>query len=642
MISVTDLSMHFGEKVLFERANFQLNYGNHYGLVGANGSGKSTLMRILSGGMTAEKGAINVPGTIKLGILKQNHFIYEDESIIDVVMMGKKRLWDAIKEKNSLTEENQVTEQIGKRIAELEIVIADHNGYQAEAEASELLAGLGIQQVKQTDHLSTLSGGYKLRVLLAQCLFSEPDFLLLDEPTNHLDIASIIWLEEYLNRFPGTCLIISHDQYFLNRVSTHIIDIDYEEVKIYTGNYKQYTREKELEISQKETEISRQEKKKEDLQQFIDRFKAKATKARQANSKAKQLDRMDDIVIKRTSRISPFFSFDICRPSGKVAFTTKNLSKAFDTTRVLEDISVEINRGEKLAVIGPNGIGKSTFLKLVADIIKPSSGTVQPGHEIYSGYCPQDHKDIIPDNTTPFEWLYSFSPGETVSMIRGLLGKVLIKGEDANKSTSALSGGESARLIFAGMMLQKPNLLLLDEPTNHMDIESLEALGNSLNDYPGTVVCVSHDRRFIESFATGILELKPNGFDLFSGSYQEYLEKQGEDHLDRSMSRSKSEKQKAPRKKAPVDNKKWRENNKAASKLKRTIQKNESRIADLEAQISGLDGEMMDDELYKSGNSDRLKAMLDRKDTLNGELNELFTVWEENQANLDKMALTSG
>ncbi|MFH2131822.1 MAG: ABC-F family ATP-binding cassette domain-containing protein [bacterium] len=641
MISVTDLGMHFGEKVLFERANFQLNYGNHYGLVGANGSGKSTLMRILSRETAAEQGTVNYPADLKLGILNQNHFAFEAHAIIDVVLMGKKVLWEALNEKNHLTTGKEVTETIGKRIADLEIIVADHNGYQAEAEASELLAGLGIPRELQDNPLSTLSGGYKLRVLLAQCLFSDPDFLLLDEPTNHLDIASIIWLEEYLNRFSGTCLIISHDQYFLNRVSTHIIDIDYEEIKIYTGNYDRYISEKELEITQKEMEIVKQEKKKEDLQQFIDRFKAKATKARQANSKAKQLDRMDDIVIKRSSRLSPHFAFDICRPSGKVAFATKNLSKDFGSTRVLNNLSMTIKRGEKLAVIGPNGIGKSTFLKLVAGLIEPTQGAVEMGHEIYFGYCPQDHKDIIPDNSSPYEWLYSFSPGETIGTIRGLLGRVLIRGEDANKSTAALSGGESARLIFAGIMLQKPNLFLLDEPTNHMDIESLEALGKALHAYPGTVVCVSHDRRFIESFATGILELKHGGFDLFPGGYQEYLENQGEDYLDRSMTRIKTEKRNQTAKKT-IHNKELREISKNISKMKKNVQKSELRVAELETEISRIDALMMDDDLYNQDHDQKLQSLLTRKEALDQELGIALVDWEDKQATLDKLIARSG
>jgi len=395
-----------------------------------------------------------------------------------------------------------------------------------------------------------------------------------------------------------------------------------------------------LEISQKEMEISKQEKKREDLQLFIDRFKAKATKARQANSKSKQLNRMDEIVIKRSSRLSPFFAFDICRPSGKIAFSTKKLSKKYDSTQVLENLSVSVNRGEKLAVIGPNGIGKSTFLKLVAGIIEPTQGGVEPGHEVYAGYCPQDHQDIIPDNTSPYEWLYTFSPGETISLIRGLLGRVLIRGDDADKSTAALSGGESARLIFAGMMLQKPNLLLLDEPTNHMDIESLEALGKALKVYSGTVVCVSHDRRFIESFATGILELKPNGFDLFPGSYREYLEKQGEDYLDRSLTPSKSKKTNHRQIKT-ISNKEWKEKSKNISKMKRGVQKSEVRISELEEQISGIDEKMMNDDLYKTDNSPQLRLLLDQKELLNLELNNTLTDWEKQQAVLDELTSTS-
>lgn len=636
MISVSDLGMHFGGKVLFDQANFQLNYGHHYGLVGANGSGKSTLVRILSGEITAEKGEVNFPSDIRLGVLKQNHFAYESHSILDVVLMGKKPLWDALQEKESLTGEDKLTEEAGQRIAELEIVIADYDGYQADAQASEMLAGLGIPPDRQQEPLSTLSGGYKLRVLLAQCLFSQPDFLLLDEPTNHLDIASIVWLEEYLNRFPGTCLIISHDQFFLNRISTHIIDIDYEEIKIYTGNYEQFLREKELEIRHKEMEIEKQEKKKEDLQQFIDRFKAKATKARQANSKAKQLDRMEEIVIKRTSRLAPFFRFEICRPSGKVAMTTRKLSKAFGDVHVLDNLSLSINRDEKLAVIGPNGIGKSTFLKLLAGIIQPSAGEVETGHEIYTGYCPQDHQDVVPDNTSPFEWLYSFSPGETVSTIMGLLGRVLIRGDDVKKSTSALSGGETARLIFAGIMLQKPNLLLLDEPTNHMDIESLEALGKALNEYPGTVVCVSHDRRFIESFSTAILELKRDGFDYYPGGYEAYLEKQGEDYLDRSAMQMTNEPGSVRIKKVR-DNRQWKEHGKAVSRLKRMLQKNETRIVELEEELGSVTQQLADESLYTQGNSLELQDLLARKNALDAKLAVAYQDWEKNQADLDEL-----
>ena len=547
MISVSNLAMNFGQQSLFEDVSFQLNQGNKYGLVGANGSGKSTLLKMLSLEIQPEAGEINFPASLKIGFLEQDHFHFENVPVLDVVLMGKPELWDAFQTKKELLSQNTISEEAGKTLANLEMKISDLNGYQAESDASELLAGLGIPPTRQRDNLSTQSGGYKLRVLLAQCLFGDPEFLLLDEPTNHLDLESIHWLEEYLVRFAGTSLLISHDQYFLNRICTHIIDIDYKTIKIYPGNYQNFIKTKALEVTQKEAEITRQEKKKEELQQFIDRFKAKATKARQANSKAKQLNKIDDIEIKRSSRLTPGFALSIQRPSGKTVFTARNLSKSFDDNHVIKNLTFSMRRGAKIAVIGPNGIGKSTLLKILANEIKPTTGEVEMGHEVFKGYCPQNHMDSIPEGTTPFEWLYSFAPGESIGTIRGLLGRVLLRGDDVHKHTESLSGGESARLIFAGLMLLKPNLLLLDEPTNHMDIESLEALSLALRTYEGSVICVSHDRRFIETFANGILELKPDGFELFTGNYWEYLEKQGKDYLNRAITRpSRGKKEKKP------------------------------------------------------------------------------------------------
>ncbi|MCP4753195.1 MAG: ATP-binding cassette domain-containing protein [Proteobacteria bacterium] len=626
--------MHFGEKVLFENVGFQLNPGNHYGLVGANGSGKSTLLKILTGEIVSESGEINYPTSLKLGVLQQDHYIYENDAILDVVLMGKCELWNALEEKKRLTALSEVTEETGKKLAALEMIIADQDGYQAESDASELLIGLGIPQRQQLDRLGTLSGGYKLRVLLAQCLFSQPDFLLLDEPTNHLDLASILWLEEYLCRFAGTYLIISHDQYFLNRISTHIVDIDYQTIKIYTGNYEAFFNAKDLERSQKEKEIVRQEKKKEELQQFIDRFKAKATKARQANSKAKQLDRIDDIVIKRSSHVSPKFVFEIGRPSGKVAFEINGLSKSFAGKEVFRNLSLKVNRGEKIAIIGPNGIGKSTLLKILAGKLAPTAGTVEMGYEISLGYFPQDHQEIVPTGTTPYEWLYSYEPGETISYIRGLLGRVLLQGDDVNKATESLSGGESARLIFSGLMLQRPNLLLLDEPTNHMDIESIESLSSFLKEYRGSIVCVSHNRRFIETFTTGILELRHEGFDMFSGSYQEFLEKQGTDYLDRTsirpLSGSSDEK---PR--AASNSKDWRKGNKEIGRLKRSVKKSEERIAQIEKEICSLEGQLSNNTLYQPENKEKLEQTIALKNNLNNDLDESISQWEDLQKQLD-------
>lgn len=618
--------MHFGTKVLFENVSFQLNKGNRYGLVGANGSGKSTLLKILSNETQPENGDISYPSATKLGVLNQDHFSFEDVPILDVVLMGKPELWKALQKKKKIIDQGELSENSGHALADLEMEIADLGGYNAETEASVLLAGLGIANEKQQNLLNTLSGGYKLRVLLAQCLFSEPDVLLLDEPTNHLDLLSIIWLERYLCEFKGSCVIISHDQVFLDNICTHIVDIDFETIKIYTGNYQGFLAAKELESSQKEKEIQQQEKKRDELQAFVTRFKAKATKARQANSKVKQIEKMEEIVIKRSSRISPSFSFEMNRPSGKMIFDVQNICKSFSDLQVLSDISFKMERGEKIAIIGVNGIGKSTLLKILAGMIKPTSGSVETGHEVQPGYCPQDHGDLVRFGTTAYEWLYSFSPGETIGTIRGLLGRVLIQGDDVHKDTEALSGGETARLIFSKIMLEKPNLLLLDEPTNHMDIESLEALSSALKSYEGSIICVSHDRRFISQFATSILELKEEGHDLFQGSYDEFLERKGIDYFDRGFVGLEKRK---PKKKAALENKEWREISKKISKLTNQINKLEKKIASLEEQIGNSEEVLAETDLYAPERKSDLENELSKKSNLEFSLEKALEEWEQ-------------
>ena len=478
MITVQDLAMNFGPQVLFEDVSFQLDEGNIYGLVGANGSGKTTLLKIVSGLVSPEHGSVTIPSDCKLGLLDQDHFKYEEEEAVNVVIQGKKKLWDALLEKEMLTSKGKLSEKEGVRLGELEGIIADEEGYQAKEKAIELLQGLGV--MTPNAQLRTLSGGYKLRVLLAQCLFGEPDFLLLDEPTNHLDLASINWLEEHLQTQCKSALLISHDRHFLNRVCTRMLDVDYEEVRIYKGNYDKFLVAKALENKQKETEIARQEKRKAEMQEFVDRFKAKASKARQAGSKQKQIDKMEEIKIKRSSRVSPHFNFVPRRPSGKVAFTVEGVGKSYGENNVLKDLSFTLRRGACLAVIGPNGIGKSTLVKMLAGELDPDTGNIEPGHEIRIGYLPQDHKDMLPDGTTAYEWLYSFDTSQSIGRIRGLLGQVLLQGDDVHKRTETLSGGEAARAILASVMMKEPNLLLIDEPTNHMDIETIEALAGSI------------------------------------------------------------------------------------------------------------------------------------------------------------------
>ena len=640
MINISNLGVHFGKQVLFESVSFQLNPGSRYGVVGANGSGKSTLMKILIGEMEAESGEVFLPSDIKLGLLKQDQFKYENTPILDVVLMGRPLLWEALVEKEAISQIENINEAVGKKLADLETIIADNDGYLAEVEATELLAGLGIETAIVRQPLSILSGGYKLRVLLAQCLFSQPDFLMLDEPTNHLDINSIQWLESYLQNFKGATFVISHDEHFLNQTSTHIIDIDYETVKIYTGNYKQFQAAKALERQQKEQEIVRQEKKKEELQQFIDRFKAKATKARQAGSRAKQLDKIEDIVIKRSSRLSPGFAINIERPSGKMVFAIKALSKQYGDKVVLKNINFKMERDEKVAIIGPNGIGKSTLIKILTDSQKPSQGTVELGHEVKIGYFPQDHQELLNLDTSAYEWLYSFAPWEEIGKIRGLLGRVLLQGDDVHKKLKALSGGESGRLIFSKIILQQPNLLLLDEPTNHMDIESINRLGEALQNYKGSVVCVSHNRKFIDQFATSILELKADGFELFKGTYHEYLEKQGNDYLNRSQIAIQKVSDSKP--KRQTNNKEWKSLKKALNKLQKGVGNKEKEIEDLEAKIIEIDEKLSDADIYNSENQQQLQKLLTLKAQYKEHLEAANDLWEKWQIELESIQLQIG
>ena len=530
MISVSNLSKSYGGQVLFKDVNLQFDPGNRYGIVGANGAGKSTFVRILCGQESSDSGSVSLPAKIRVGTLNQDHFAFEDDILIDVVMQGQPDLYRAFSEKDKLLEE---AEPDPERIIELEEIIAHHDGYQAESRIAEMLEGLGIATVYHKQPMRVLSGGYKLRVLLAQCLFSRPEVLLLDEPTNHLDIVSVRWLEDYLVDYKGTVIVVSHDRDFINRVSTHIADIDYQTIKIYPGNYDYYLKARELDELQRRQESEKAEKKIDELQAFVTRFKGKATKARQAQSKIKQINRMEKEIVKPvySSRIHPRIRFECCRPSGKTVLEVSSLSKAYGSKQVLNEVSFTVERGERLAVIGPNGIGKSTLLKIIMNELEADAGKVTWGYETWPEYFSQDHRELIPVNTTPYEYLYSYGPGESIGTIRGILGNLLFTGDDVHKSTAALSGGEAARLIIAKLVLKKGNVLVLDEPTNHLDLESIEAFIDALSDFEGTIIFVSHNRYLVNRLATRILELKAEGFDTFPGTYQEYLEHLGCDHL---------------------------------------------------------------------------------------------------------------
>ena len=530
MITVTNLSKSYGGQTLFDDVSLQFDPGNRYGVVGPNGAGKSTLIRILCGDESFDKGSVNLPARIKVGTLNQDHFAFENDLLTDVVMKGQMELFTAFAEKEKLLAE---AEPAAERVIELEEIIQHYDGYQAESRIAQMLEGLGIATIYHSQPMQVLSGGYKLRVLLAQCLFSQPEVLLLDEPTNHLDIMSVRWLEEYLIDYKGTVIVVSHDRDFINRVSTHIADIDYQTVKIYPGNYDYYLKSRELEDLQRRQESDKAEKKMDELQTFVTRFKGKASKARQAQSKMKQINRMEKDLVKPlySSRAHPKISFSCCRPSGKTVLEVKSVSKAYGAKKVLNNVSFTLDRGDRLAVIGPNGIGKSTLLKIIMDELAADQGDCVWGYETYPEYFSQDHKDLIPNNSSPYEYLYNYGPAESISSIRGHLGNLLFSGDDVHKTTAALSGGEAARLVIAKLVLKKGNVLVLDEPTNHLDLESIETFIDALVKFDGTIIFVSHNRYLVNRLATRVLELKADGFDLYPGTYTEYLEHLGYDHL---------------------------------------------------------------------------------------------------------------
>jgi len=593
MISLSEVRLGFGTQVLVERAGWHLHPGAHYGLVGANGTGKSTLLRVLAGDLEPEQGSVSRPNQLRIGMLRQEQTRHAKLPLLDVVMMGRPALWAALQEKEALLARvaghgpgATPSDAEGARLGALEAVIADQEGYAAEAVAGTLLAGLGIDVARHRRPLAELSGGYRLRVLLAQTLFSAPELLLLDEPTNHLDIVSIRWLEQHLRAYPHTFVLVSHDRHFLNAVCDQIVDIDYQELTVYPGNYDAFCAAKALAREQKEAEIARLEKKTAEMQRFVDRFRAKATKARQAQSRQKQIDRMEAPEIRRSSRRHPAFRFTTARPSGREVLRVQGLGKGFGGTPVIEGLSFELMRGEKMAVVGPNGVGKSTLLNMLAGRLEPDSGGFELGYEVQPGFFAQDHHLLLKGRGTVYDWLHAVKPMAEVGTIRGILGRVLFSGDDAAKRIAALSGGESARLVLASLMLREDNLLLLDEPTNHLDLEGREALMQALIDYPGTLVFVSHDRHFVSAVARRVLVLSPEGGEDFAGTYEDYLARQGIDFLTESAAAGMARGSGGPAVGGgKADHVRRKRQRRDLARLRR-------RVADLEARVAGLEVEL--------------------------------------------------
>lgn len=545
MITVSRLGKAFGGRTLFEDVSLQLNASCRYGLVGANGSGKTTFLKILAGDEPASEGTAAVGARTRMGVLRQDQFLDDARPILDVAMMGDELAWDALEERARIID----GDGDAHRLADLEDALSGMNGYTLEARATAILEGLGIPAAVHRDPLGTLSGGFKLRVLLAQVLVGGPDALLLDEPTNHLDILSIRWLEKFLAGYRGAAIVISHDQRFLDNAATHILDVDYGTITEYTGNYTAFVAEKAAVRARKEAEIERAEKLIAEKRAFVERFGAKATKAKQAQSRLKQIEKIEVEELENTSRRSPLFRFVPERPSGRDVLEVAAVSKAYADKHVLRDVSLTVRRGERVAVIGPNGLGKSTLLKIVMGLVAADGGTSRFGHEVRPGYFAQDHHDLLRNETmTPIDYVWEACPGEGTATVRGQLGRLLFSGADVTKRVGTLSGGEAARLIFCRIIVEKPNFLILDEPTNHLDLEAIAALVEGLREFTGTLLFVSHDRSFVSALATRVLEVTKEGMRDFPGTYAEYLAQCGDDHLDADavVLKAKAEKRREP------------------------------------------------------------------------------------------------
>jgi ATPase subunit of ABC transporter with duplicated ATPase domains len=523
MIQVQDVTKAFAGKKLFENVGTAFPPGRRYGLTGPNGAGKTTFMKILAGDLEPDTGTVSRPK--RFSVLKQDQYAFEDKKVLDVVLMGNATLWEAMQEKERLLAQAHLSDEDGARLGELEGVIAEEDGYSAEAQAATLLEGLGVYEEDQGRRMKEVTGGNKVRVLLAQALFGKPTALLLDEPTNSLDLDSIHWLEDFLLQYEGTLVVISHDRHFLNSICTHIADIDYETIITYVGNYDDMVRAKAQVRSRIEAENADKMKKRAQLQEFVARFSA-GTRASQVQSRIKQLEKLSVADMKKSNIARPFIKFEQKRPSGKQTLTIEGLTKGFDRT-LFENFSALITKGEKVAVVGRNGVGKTTLLRTLIGELEPGAGKISWGHEAQVGYMPQDVKPIIPINTTCFDYLHDIDPSAGNEEIRGLLGRMLFRGDEGMKPTKALSGGEAVRLLFCKLMLTKPNVLVLDEPTNHLDLEAISALGEGLANYPGTAIFVAHDRDLIDTAATRILAFHHGGLEDFAGDYETFLEKHG-------------------------------------------------------------------------------------------------------------------
>ncbi|MDT8383858.1 MAG: ABC-F family ATPase [Gammaproteobacteria bacterium] len=523
MLASANITMQFGAKPLFEDVSVKFGDGNRYGLIGANGCGKSTFMKILGGDLEPTSGNVSKDPNERIGKLKQDQFAYEQFSVVDTVIMGHEDLWKVKAERDAIYANPEMSEEDGMRAAELEHDFAEMDGYTAEARAGELLLGVGIPVEQHFGPMSEIAPGWKLRVLLAQVLFAEPDIMLLDEPTNNLDINTIGWLEGVLNERNCTMIIISHDRHFLNSVCTHMADLDYGELRIYPGSYDAYMTAATQVNEQLAADNAKKSAQIADLKAFVSRFSANASKSKQATSRAKQIDKIQLTEVKPSSRQSPFIRFEQDKKLHRLALEVEGLSKHFDE-ELFSGLNLTVEVGERVAVIGPNGIGKSTLLKCLVGDLQPNAGKVKWSENAEIGYYAQDHAADFAQDKTLYDWMDDWGKdSDDEQIIRGTLGRLLFSQDDINKSVKIISGGEQGRMLFGKLMLKRPNILVMDEPTNHLDMESIEALNLALENYPGTLIFVSHDREFVSSLATRIIELTPTGINDIHGDYEDYL-----------------------------------------------------------------------------------------------------------------------
>ncbi|QKG83407.1 ATP-binding cassette domain-containing protein [Kroppenstedtia pulmonis] len=525
MISVHNVGLRFGGRKLFEDVNIKFTPGNCYGVIGANGAGKSTFLKILSGEIEPNTGEVSITPGERLAVLKQDHFQYEDQEVLQTVIQGHERLFAIMKEKDAIYAKPDFSDEDGIRASELEGEFAELNGWEAEAEAAVLLSGLGIPEELHTKKMKDLDGNDKVKVLLAQALFGKPDILLLDEPTNHLDIQAIRWLEGFLLNFENTVIVVSHDRHFLNKVCTHMADIDFGEIKLYVGNYDFWYESSQLALQMAKDKNKKLDEKRKQLETFIARFSSNASKAKQATSRKKLLEKLTLEDIKPSSRRYPFVNFQPEREAGNDLLKVENLSKTVDGEKVLDNLSFTVNKGDKIALVGPDGLAKTTLLQILTGEMEADSGTYTWGITTSQSYFPKDHSSYFDGvDLNLVDWLRQYSGDQSETFIRGFLGRMLFSGEEVMKKASVLSGGEKVRCMLSRMMLSGANVLLLDEPTNHLDMEAITAVNKGLTEFPGTMLFVSHDHQLIQTVANRIVEITPKGLVDKVTTYNDYLD----------------------------------------------------------------------------------------------------------------------